>query len=158
MIDFDVIFKVFVQILSAAVGSIAFGILFNLRGKKLFSIALGGAFGWATFLLFSALGMNEVLAYFLVALLISLYAEGMARLQKAPATVFVAPSLIPLVPGSSLYYTMAYALGGNSVQFIEKAGATLSLAAALAVGIIVAAIFARLLFKQRAVVGKGKRS
>jgi hypothetical protein len=52
---------------------------------------------------------------------------------------------------------MAYALGGNSVQFIEKAGATLSLAAALAVGIIVAAIFARLLFKQRAVLGKGKR-
>lgn len=147
MINWELILKVLAEILSAAVGAIGFGILFNLRDKKLFAVALGGALGWATFLLFSTLGMSEVLAYFLVALLISFYAEGMARLQKAPATVFVAPSLIPLVPGSSLYYTMAYALGGDSAQFVEKAGATLALASALAVGIIVAAILARLLFK-----------
>ena len=157
MIDFVLLFKAFVQILAASVGSFGFGILFNLHGKKLLTVALGGAFGWTAFLLLSAAGMGEVLAYFLVALLISLYAEGMARLQKAPATVFVAPSLIPLVPGSSLYYTMAYALGGDSSQFVEKAGSTLALASALAVGIIVAAIFARVLFKSRVAKQEGKK-
>ncbi len=136
-----------VQVLSAAVGSLAFGMLFNLWGKKLLSVTLGGALGWALFLLFARLGMSEALAYFLVALLISLYAEAMARLQKAPATVFVSPSLIPLVPGSSLYYTMAYAFGGDSAKFAEKAVATLILASALAVGVMVAAVLARLLFK-----------
>lgn len=147
MMNPELILKIALQILAAAAGSLGFGVLFHLRGKKLLSAALGGAFGWSAFLVLSALSVDEPLAYFLVALLISLYAEGMARLQKAPATVFVAPSLIPLVPGSSLYYTMAYALGGDIAQFLEKAGATLALASALAVGIIFSAVLARLLFR-----------
>lgn len=143
----EIFLQMTVQVLSAAFGSLAFGILFNLWGRKLLSVTLGGALGWALFLLFSGLGMSEALAYFLVALLISLYAEAMARLQKAPATIFVAPSLIPLVPGSSLYYTMAYAFGGDTAQFTDKAVATLMLASALAVGVMVAAVLARLLFR-----------
>lgn len=145
-----------VQILSAAVGSLAFGMLFNLWGKKLLSVALGGALGWALFLLFSCFGMREAIAYFLVALLVSLYAEAMARLQKAPATVFVAPSLIPLVPGSSLYYTMAYAFGGDTARFSEKAITTLILASALAVGVMVATVCARLLFRPH-ITTKGEK-
>jgi hypothetical protein len=50
---------------------------------------------------------------------------------------------------------MAYALGGNPAGFVEKGGSTLALASALAVGIIVAAIFARLLFRHRAAKQEG---
>ena len=34
------------------------------------------------------------------------YAELLARLRKAPGVLFFIPSVIPLVPGSNLYYTM----------------------------------------------------
>ena len=152
----EILLQTTVQVLSAALGSLAFGILFNLWGRKLLSVTLGGALGWALFLLFSGLGMSEALAYFLVALLVSLYAEAMARLQKAPATIFVAPSLIPLVPGSSLYYTMAYAFGGDAAKFTDKAVATLMLASALAVGVMVATVIAGLIFKPRSPQKKGK--
>ncbi|MBQ1965266.1 MAG: threonine/serine exporter family protein, partial [Clostridia bacterium] len=44
-----------------------------------------------------------------VAFSMSVYAGIMARVLKTPATTFITTSLIPLIPGGSLYYTMAYA-------------------------------------------------
>lgn len=156
MITLDMVLEIALEILAAAAGSLGFSVLFNIRGKKLLAVTLGGALGWAAYLLLFALGMGEPMAYFLVALLVSLYAEGMARLLKAPATVFVAPSLVPLIPGSSLYYTMTYALGGNTAQFLEKAGSALALASALAGGIIISAVFVRILFKPHVPKKEGK--
>ena len=156
MIDWGKLYELALQVLAAGIGSFGFSVLFNIRGKKLFADALGGAFAWACYLIFSALGLGEAMSYFLVALFVSLYAEVMARHLKAPVTIFVAPSLIPLVPGSALYYTMAYALGGNTMQFLEKAGSALSIASALAGGIIVSAVFVRLLFKLRNIKFEGK--
>ena len=62
MTEFELIFKVCVQILAAAVGSLGFGVLFNLRGKKLLATAFGGALAWGAFLLFSFFGMTLPLA------------------------------------------------------------------------------------------------
>ncbi len=140
-----------VQIITAGIGALAFGVLFNLHGKKLISVFLGGAIGWLFVLLLTYCGADEPTAYFFVALLLSLYAEVLARVLKAPTTVFIIPSLIPLVPGSSLYYTMAYALDGEKELFTGKALTTLSLAAALAIGIIIATVLTRLFLKTRAV-------
>lgn len=137
----------FIQIITAAIGSLAFGVLFNLHGKKLVSVFLGGAFGWFLVVVLGYLGADEPTAYFIVALFLSLYAETMARVLKAPTTVFIIPSLIPLVPGSSLYYTMAYGLDGKREAFLDKALSTLSLAAALAIGIIIATVLMRLFWK-----------
>ena len=46
--------------------------------------------------------------------------------------------------------------GGNTMQFLEKAGSALSIASALAGGIIVSAVFVRLLFKLRNIKFEGK--
>ena len=53
-------------------------------------------------------------------------------------------SLIPLIPGSSLYYTMTNAFLRNGVDFIERGIITLSLAGTLAAGIIVVAGLAKI--------------
>ena len=55
---------------------------------------------------------------------------------KTPTTTFLVPSLIPLIPGGALYYTMNYALNEQWPAFADKAVYTLGLAAALALGII----------------------
>ncbi len=149
-----------VEIITAGIGALAFGVLFNLHGKKLLSVFLGGAIGWLFVLLLILAGADEPTAYFVVALLLSLYAEILARTLKAPTTVFIIPSLIPLVPGSSLYYTMAFGLSGEKELFSGKAFTTLTLAAALAIGIIIATVLTRLFLKGVATVrarkeGKG---
>lgn len=137
-----------IQIIASVVGALGFAVLFNVRGvKKLLAVSLGGGFGRALFLLL-CLGIDsKVLCHFIVAMTVSFYAELMARVLKSPATVFIAPCLIPMMPGASLYYTMANALGENVEGFLEKGLATLQNATALAVGIIVATVVMRLLLK-----------
>lgn len=137
-----------VQFVTAVPASVAFAVIFNVRGKKLVAIALGSALGWIAYILLGLAGVSENLSYFLVATLISLFAETMARLLKAPATIFIAPSLIPLIPGAALYYTMAHAIGGAPDKFAEDAAHTLSLGASLAIGIIVSAVFMQVLMRQ----------
>jgi len=83
--------------------------------------------------------------YFIVALLMSFYAEVMARVQKTPTTTFITTSLVPLIPGGSLYYTMASAFESDLPKFIEKAIGTLQMASALALGIIFATTVTRLI-------------
>ena len=63
---------------------------------------------------------------------------------------FITTSLIPLIPGGSLYYTMAYAFASDSENFILKGTYTLQLASALALGIIVATTVSRISLKNKA--------
>ena len=94
----------------------------------------------------------RLIRYFIVALILSVYAEIMARVTKAPATPILACSIIPLVPGGKLYYTTYYFVMGENELFRESLGALLSIAGGLAVGIIlISAIvyeFNRYKFKQ----------
>lgn len=137
-----------IQISAGLIGSLCFGVLFNIRGKKLIAAALGGFLSWGLFLLLSRIILSEPVNYFIVAAVVSMYSEIMARILKTPATPIVTTSLIPLIPGGSLYYTMAYVFESDFSKFIEKALSTLKLASALALGIIVVTAISQLLFRK----------
>lgn len=131
-----------IQITASFIGSLFFGILFNMRGKKLITAAFGGLISWCLFICLSNKITNEPIVYFLVSVIISSYSEIIARLLRTPATSVVTTALIPLIPGGSLYYTMSYAFESDFNNFVQKAGYTLQLASALALGIVfVTAIF-----------------
>ena len=135
------------QIVTGFLGSFGFAIIFNIRGKKLIFTALGGFLSWTIFVLLKFLTPNEPIRYFLVAVLISLYAEILARLLKTPTTTFVITSLIPLIPGGSLYYTMSSAFSGNVTQFLDRGLYTMQLAVALALGIVLNSAAVKMLLK-----------
>ncbi len=46
----------------------------------------------------------------------ALYAEVLARWLKAPSTLFFIVAMIPLIPGSTLYYSMSCAVYGQRAQ------------------------------------------
>ncbi len=134
-----------IQILTGFIGSLGFGVLFNVRGKRLLMASIGGFISWTLFLVLNTFIKNEPINYFFVALIMSLYSEVMARRLKSPTTCFITISLIPLIPGGSLYYTMAYAFQSDMENFLSKGVSTLSLAAALALGIIVSTTVTKVL-------------
>ena len=136
-----------IQILAGFVGSIGFAILFNIRGKKLFVTAIGGLLSWLLFIVLSKCITNEPIIYFIIAGVVSICAEVMARVLKTPTATFITTSLIPLIPGGSLYYTMAYAFEQNADMFLQKAMYTLQLASALALGIIASTTLTRIIFQ-----------
>lgn len=129
-----------VQVLTGFIGTLGFAFLFNIRGRRMAAAAIGGLISWALLCVLNNFVESEAVNYFVVALVMSFYAEIMARIMKTPTTTFVTTTLIPLIPGGSLYYTMAYAFSGNLESFVQKAIDTLQLASALALGIIVSAM------------------
>ena len=139
----------FIQILAGGVGSFGFACLFHIRGKRLLVASLGGVLAWFLFVIFSYFIKSEPINYFLVSVLLTMFAEVMARVMKTPTTTFITTSLVPLIPGSSLYYTMAYGFQGEASRFVAKGVATLALAAALALGIIIATTLTKIIVRQK---------
>ena len=137
-----------VQIITGFIGTCGFAVLFNVRGKRCGFVVLGGLISWSLFVLFDQFIASEAVNYFIVSFLMSIYAEILARILKTPASAFVTLALIPLIPGGSLYYTMAYAFEADLSRFIDKAVYTLQLAAALALGVIFATVLIRLLLER----------
>ena len=136
-----------IQIITGLLGTLGYAILFNIKGKRLVAATFGGFFSWAIFLLLGNAISSEPIRYFLVSAIISFYAEIIARILKTPTTTVLMTSLIPLVPGASLYYTMAYALGSDLEKFIAKAISTLQLAGALALGIVITTMVMRTVYR-----------
>lgn len=137
------------QILTGFIGSLGFGILFNVRGKRLLAASLGGLFAWALFVVLGFAITDEAVRYFIVSAAVSIYCEIMARVMKTPTTTFLMTCLIPLIPGGSLYYTMRNAFSGSMDGFLERGIKTLSLAVALALGVIVVTVVTEMIVKMQ---------
>lgn len=126
-------------------GCLGFCLIYNLRGLVIPVSAFGGAVGWLFFSLFSFTS-NDIVQYFIATMAISIYSEIMARLFRTPVTVFLIVSLLPLVPGSGIYYTMEHCINGNLDMFLKEGTHTLFIAGALAIGILVISTIVRLIF------------
>ena len=123
------------QLLTAFTGSMGFALLFGLRRRYIFTASLGGMLAWGVYLACRFLSLSTFLSCLVAAAFAIFYAEFLARLQKTPATLFVVPAIIPLVPGSSLYYAMSYAVRGDAVSAGTAGTETLLSALAIAAGI-----------------------
>lgn len=94
----------FIQIITAFAGSFGFGILYNIRGSRLFVVGTGGMIGWIAYLIAYHFTTDKIISAFIAALSIVLMSELLARIIKAPVTSLMVPMLIPLVPGGDLFY------------------------------------------------------
>ena len=137
------------QVALAFMGSLGFSILFNIKGRKIWFAALGGMLAWVIYLLGSLWLSGEMPQYFISAIIVTFYSEICARTEKTPATTFLTAAIIPLVPGRALYYTMSYAINGRFVQFADYGSYTVSIAVAIAAGIMVASSLSRVFFALR---------
>ena len=129
--------KLLLEILYSFVDSFSFGVIFNIKGRKVFFAGLGGALSQACYGFLAIYLSNEIPAYLFATIITAIYAEIMARISKTPATVFLVPSIIPLVPGGMIYNTMEYCLMGENIMFFNKLIETIGVAGALAMGILI---------------------
>ncbi len=127
--------EILVQLFTAFLGAFGFALLFGLRSRHLLYAALGGLAAWGVYLGADALTSSLFLSSLCSSVFAVSYAELMAHLRKSPATVFVVPAIIPLVPGSSLYYAMSEAVQGELETARVYGHQTLICALAIAAGI-----------------------
>jgi len=126
-------------------GTLSFAILFNIKGKKLFLAALGGGISWFFYLLFLYFDSSHLESLFFAAIIGGIFSEVMARLLKTPVTTFVICTIIPLVPGSGMYYTMLEIIQGNVNNSLSMGFETIANAGAIAVGLVFVSSVAKLL-------------
>lgn len=132
------------QLFYALLGSVGFALLFNIRLKRLLPAALGGVLCWGVYLLLAyAFSLNTFFSTLGASLTGALYSEILARLLKAPTTVFLVPTMIPLIPGSTLFYTMQALVMNDTESARFNAVETLLFIGAIALGTtIISIIFA----------------
>lgn len=131
------------------ISTLGFGIIFNIKGKKLFFAALGGGLSWFIYALCLNIGLTEISALFLSSVVFSSYSEIFARILKTPVTTLVVCALIPLVPGGGMYYTMFEAVTGNINKALELGLNTMASAGILALGVIFVSTLTRLIMSHK---------
>ena len=126
------------QLAAGIVGSLGFSLLFNVRGgKRLFWCAAGGGVAWGVVLLVQFAGGTEMMGYLTGSLILTVYAEVMARIHFCPSTVYIAAATIPLIPGGSLYNTMRFAMDEDWNAFAVQGLRTLGYAILISAGILI---------------------
>lgn len=135
---------IIIQILTCVLGTIGFAITMRAPRKTLIYIAIGGLISIGIERTLS-LFFNDFISCLTAMLVISLYCEIIARIVKAPTTITLMPSTIPLLPGSSIYYTMFWAINGNKELLLKYASATLLSGLGIALGAIIASAIVKII-------------
>ena len=125
-----------IQCLAGLCGTLGFGLMFNMHGRGIPFALLGSLISWPVCVLAMRLGLAEPIAYLLGAAASSLYAEIMARIRKYPATSYLMCALVPLIPGSGIYYTMDFIRRSMPAEAYAKGLATAAIAGSMAVGVL----------------------
>ena len=106
--------------------TISFAFLFNSPKKELILCGLTGAFGWFLYEIFYNMTGDTAIATFVHAVAITALSRLLSFKRKNPITVYLISGIIPLVPGSGIYYTaynvlinesaLAYAYGFETLK------------------------------------------
>jgi len=124
-------------ILFAGIVSLAFGVLFNVRGKNLLFAGANGIIGFSIFSLAIHMGMASYIAMFFASVAMAMYAEVAARLRKTPTSLFLVAALIPIVPGGGIFQFVLYLLQGAREAATTTGIVTLMETGGIAIGVIV---------------------
>ena len=96
------------QLLGAAVGTLAFSVLFGVPAKYYWQVTFVGTIGMLAYLLLVLIGVRADAAIFFGTAAVTLSARFCAVWYYCPVTVFVTAGLFPLVPGGGIYKTFYY--------------------------------------------------
>ncbi|MPM25613.1 hypothetical protein SDC9_72110 [bioreactor metagenome] len=134
----------FLPCLFAFAASVGFSLLLNVHGRGILICGLGGALGWFSYLLVQLPGANVFVCSFFAAVVVSGYAEIMARVNKDPVTGYLLLSFFPLVPGAGIYRTMEYSIAGDTARFLITGLETAGIAGCLAIGVLMVSTVVRI--------------
>ena len=135
-------------LISTILGTVGYSIVFNIKYKFLIVGTLGGVISYFTYYFVDIISNNNVFLAMLAGTLIAgIYSEILARVLKAPNTVFLLPAIITLIPGALFYYTMYYLINWNEALFNANSINMVLANLAMAVGIIIVSVGVQVISK-----------
>jgi len=135
-----------IRILMSFIGSLCPAILLNTERKNLIWAGLSGTLGMLiSDRLLTVFPGISLLAVFLGTAAVAIYSELMARVRKTPATIFLIPGIIPLVPGVDAYRTIQLIAEKDYMSAASYGVSAIAKACLIAFGIMtVSAVFRKI--------------
>ena len=130
-----------IQFIAAIMSTVGFALVFAVPLKTLLVSAVNGGFGWIVFKYVIDTTGSKYIAVFLSALSITFVSEMLARRLRYPASVFIIPGIINLVPGEGIYNTIGFFVNNQSELAIESFYSTIVVAGSISFGILLASSF-----------------
>ncbi len=138
---------IFLQFFAGVIICASFCILVNIPLKTIIPASLAGGFSWFVYNFLMSAGYSKSLAVFVAVFIIAVISDILAHKLKDAATVFLIPCILPLVPGSRIYYTMFYIINSDLDAAGQMAREALAIAGSIALAILIANSFSRLATK-----------
>ena len=136
-----------IQVIFGAVACVGFAIWFRVRSWNILWCAVGAFITWGVYLLAYHAYPNAFGATVLASFVCGLYGQIMARVKKTPATIFTTICILPIIPGSSLYYAM-YGVVTRNVELGYNKGVELGMTCfGIVLGFMVVEVVNRFLWR-----------
>lgn len=129
------------QLISCTIACVGFAYWFNVKGIQVLYSGIGAFFTWAVYYIGFEMTNSNFQATLFGAIFVAIFAQIMARVNRAPATIFLCVCVFPLVPGPNLYYMMYYLVMENYKVAKEEAMTLVLTCVGIALGFIVVDIF-----------------
>lgn len=139
--------EIIVKIIFGVLATFGFAVIFRLKPSHWPFATIVGLGACVTYFLFNEVVNSVFIPNIMAALVCSFLSEAFARFCKAPATVFILPGCIALVPGSTLYYSMSNLLNADYKAAAQNLLVTAEVAIAIGGGIIIASLLKIVIFK-----------
>lgn len=136
--EFSIVIELIKSSIFALFCTVGFSIIFNIPRKLIPETAICGFVGWFVYSLIILFTDSLLAANVVAAFCIGLLGEFFSIYRKNPSSIFIIPSIIPLVPGYGLYYTMLFVIKKEYVLALNKGAETLLIAVLIACGLMTA--------------------
>ncbi|MGF7057317.1 threonine/serine exporter family protein [Brassicibacter mesophilus] len=133
----------------AFLSTIGFSILFNIPKDSVIKSGFAGAIGWIIYIVTKDIFSSPIAGAFFGAITVGIVGEVMAKYFKKPATIFIIPGVVPLVPGAGMYYTMLAVIEKDFIHAANLGTETIFIAASIACGIIISSSVSKIIKKQK---------
>lgn len=133
--------EIILNLIYCFIATLFFAITMNAPKNTLVPTSIIGSIGYVIFITLSKL-LNVTLGYFVGTTFIAMLGEIFARKLKMPATIFIFPAVIAMVPGFGLYQTMLALVQNNISQALETGAKTILNIAAMAVAMALISVIA----------------
>lgn len=141
--------NVAVQLISCGVASMGFAWLFKAATKQSVYAGVGGTINWVCYLVAERLSGQYLVGVIAAAAAVAAYAFIMSRYHKAPATIFLTTSIMPVIPGASLFYMMYGFVRADYVLASSQAIKLVQTCLAIAFGFLLVDIAFQYMRKQK---------
>ena len=126
-----------IQAILAFFACIGFAVVYNAPKRHLIFCGITGAIGWFVYSIVDFSDSMTFYAVILSSMAITTTSRILSHVRREPSTIFLIPGILPLVPGTGMYYAMYYMIYNEPDTALQYLADALKVAGGISLGIVI---------------------